>query len=273
MTTDAPTMPTTPAEIRELALANLAARAAEGKALTDADWARLNALQADDQADPLGDLLGRIQASTEQLRAEGHRPTAAQLRLAREALLREIGAHVWPDVGAAAKELGVSVQTVRNWCDEAGITHKGNTAISRGDLYRALYQRLQSERIATGGKQPTDADAQEQHLRMLERQARIDERTGRHRDEALDLAREQIRAAVAALEHALATRLPAALAETLAADADRIAWEGRARSCIVEHLPALLEDLLAAYQSTNADNSAANHRPTPGPNAAHAAQE
>lgn len=228
----------TAADIKRLALANLAQRAAKGDRLSPEEWARLESFEAAERPDPLGALLADLTAQAEALRAEGKRPTQALLKLAREALLREIGQHVWADVPAAAKELGVSVQTVRNWCDEAGIAHQ-RTAISRADLYRALYLRAAAAPAAASGSQQSEADAREQELRMLERQARIDERTQRLVLEANDAARSGLMAAVRDLRSGLAARLPAILADAFGIDTDRLAWERRARQLILDHLPTI----------------------------------
>lgn len=144
--------------------------------------------------------------------------------------------HVWPDVAAAAQELGVSVQTVRNWCAELGVP-AARTEIAKTDVYRGLWLR-ERERAAAPETVGTEADQREQELRIAERQARIDERTARLTAVANDSARAGVIAAVRDLRGALLGQLPSRLADALAGDDDRIGWEGQARRVIGQQLTA-----------------------------------
>ena len=234
-----PTLPA-PADLANLALANLTARAQKGERLTPDEWARLDTLAAQTKPDPLGDLLAALQEQTALARASGGKPTSAALRLARLALLREQGAHVWPDAGSCAADLGVSVQTVRNWCDELGIP-SARCPIPKADLYRALWQRDRQTTLAPAPQ--SDADQREQALRIAERQARLDERTGRLQAEAADAGRAAVIGLVSDLRTALTTRLPALLADVLATDQDRLGWESTARRIITDHLLIVRADL------------------------------
>lgn len=229
-------------DITRLALVNLAKRASEGKTLTDADWQRLNEFQRGEKPDPLGDLTAEIGRQLAEAKAAGVKPSAALLKLGREAMLRDLAAHVWPDVPAAAKELGVSVQTVRNWCDELGIA-ANRTAISKAELYRGLWLRDRERAAAAPAPLGSEADQREQELRIAERQARIDERTQRLVAVANDAGRAGVIAAVRDLRTALLSQLPSLLGDALAKDQDRIAWEGVCRRTITAHLETVCADL------------------------------
>ena len=235
----------TAAEVRRMALTNIAQRARDGKQLSDADWQRIAEAEAAGRPDPLAEPIAQIRAQADELREQGKRVPAGLTRLLRETMLREVGQHVWADVPAAAKELGVSVQTIRNWCDEAGLQHK-RCAISKAELYRALWLR-EREQVQTGGLSP--ADKREQELRIQERQARIDAKTGRLVEQANDSARAGVIAAVRDLRGGMLDQLPARLADRLAGDGDRIVWEGDARRVIRDHLTDLCEELGPAKQS------------------------
>ena len=227
-----------------IALANLAKRASEGGKLSEQDWARLQELETASKADPLAAAVADLSAQVEQMRAAGGKPTPALLRALRDASLREMGQHVWADAGAAAQELAVSVQTVRNWCDEAGIP-AARAAIPKAALYRALWLRAQAQAEKPGlGQSP--AQQLETELRIQERQARIDERTGKTLAKALDRARAAVAGAIRDQRHALLNRLPALLAETLCTAADRLAWESSARRLIDHFTAQVSEEVLSS---------------------------
>jgi hypothetical protein len=232
----------TAADVRAMALCNIAQRAQEGGRLSADDWARLESMEAAERPDPLGAALADLEAHVELIRSSGSRPPAGVVRLLRDAALARAGDALWPDAGAAAQDLGVSVQTVRNWCEEAGIPAQ-RAAISRAALYRALWLR-ERERGASGPAAVSPADAAEQELRIAERQARVDERTGRLIAQAQDAARAAVIAAVREVREIAAARLPARLADQLCSqDADRLAWEGRARRIVLDSLTAYCREL------------------------------
>jgi hypothetical protein len=235
-------------DIRRLALANLAKRASEGKPLAEADWQRLREFERAEKPDQVGDLAAEVGRQLAEAKAAGGKLPAALVKLGREALLRDIAAHVWPDVPAAAKELGVSVQTVRNWCDEMGIA-ANRTAISKAELYRGLWLRDRERAAAAPAPLGSEADQREQELRMIERQARIDERTGRLVAVANDAGRAGVIAAVRDLRGALLTQLPSLLGDALAKDQDRIAWEGICRRTITSHLETICADIAQGVPS------------------------
>ena len=230
-------------DIERLALANLGKRAQEGKPLSDSDWQRLKAAQSAQRPDPLGEVLAEVTKAHAEAKAAGKGVPAALVKLAREALQREQAAHAWPDAGAAAQELAVSVQTVRNWCDEAGIPH-ARTSIPRADLYRALWLRERQHTDQGGAAPVSDAESREQELRIVERQARIDERTGRLIAQANDAGRAGVIAAVRDLRQALLGHLPRALADDLAQGDDRLVWEGRAKRIVSTTLETLCAELV-----------------------------
>lgn len=227
------------AAIRRLALAGLQKRAESGERLNDAEWKRLDELNQLDRPDPLGDLLTEIQAKLAKGKAGAAKLSPALLRLGREALLRDLAQHVWPDAAAAASEIGVSIQTIRNWCDELGLANR--TAISKAELYRQLWHRAKDQAAAPSGG--TEADQREQALRIAERQARVDERTNRLVAIANDHGRAGVIGAVRDLRSALATRLPGLLADALATNQDRLVWEAQARRIIRSHLETLCAEL------------------------------
>jgi hypothetical protein len=219
-------------KVRQLALANLAKRASKGDRLSDEEWRRLDDYHRAEKPDPVGDALADLQAHVDAIKAKGKRPPAALVKLLREAALRDVDAHVWKDAGAAAKDLGVSVQSVRNWCDEMGIQH-ARQAIAKADLYRGLWQRAREQ--ATDGR--SSADDEEQALRIAERQAKLDERTGRLVQEANDAARQGLIRAVAAIRHTLTTPMPAAIADQLhGVECDRLSFEAGIRDQVLAHI-------------------------------------
>ncbi len=242
----------TPATIESLALANLAARARDGKPLSDADWQRLAQAKAAATPDPAAAALDQAIADLHRLQAEakqaGKAFPAPLAKLLRDLALRDVARHIWPDVAAAAAELAVSVQTVRNWCDESGIP-SARCVIPKADLYRALWKRAQATAPAAASA-GTDADQREQELRMLERQARIDERTNRLIAQANDHGRAGLIAAVSDVRQAITNRLPSVLADALAKDTDRMTWEGQARRIIRDHLAAVCADLVRGDTTT-----------------------
>lgn len=229
-------------DIRRLALANLAKRASEGKPLAEADWQRLREFERAEKPDQVGDLVVEVGRQLAEAKAAGVKPSPALLKFGREAMLRDLAAHVWPDVPAAAKELGVSVQTVRNWCDELGIA-ASRTAISKAELYRGLWLRDRERAATAPAPLGSEADQREQELRIAERQARIDERTQRLVAVANDAGRAGVIAAVRDLRGALLAQLPSLLGDALAKDEDRIAWEGVCRRTITSHLETVCADM------------------------------
>lgn len=255
----------TAADIRQLALANLEARAREGGKLSADDWARLEAFEASARPDPVAEALGDLAEHVAAIKAKGSRPPASLVRLLRDAALARNTAACWADVAAAARELGVSVQTARNWCDELGIP-ANRAAISRADLYRALWLR-ERDKAAPGSAAISPADAREQELRMAERQARIDARTRRLVAEANDAAKAGVIAAVRDVRSTLAARLPALLADHLASG-DRLAWEGQARRLILDLMTSVCADLASAETTGPAPAdifAAPDPDPEPGP--------
>lgn len=248
-----------PNQVRELALANLRAKAQAGQNLSEADWKRLAEIEGEGKANPLADGLADLSGHVEAIKAKGGKPPLPLVRLLRDAALAGSEAHLWPDVPAAARDLDVSVQTVRNWCDEAGIAH-ARTAIPKAPLYRALWLRDRGTGQG-GGATRSDADEREQALRIAERQARLDARTGRLVAEANDAARAGLRAAIRDLSQLVTTRLPQALAEQLAGAADRITYESQVRRIANKTLSELATDNLIPHHRAPALTAEATEEP------------
>jgi len=147
---------------QKLADVQLVRRAAAGAALNATERARLEEIAAAGEAEQ-GPALSAVHEEVKALRAAGKAIPKRLVQAAREEWLADMATHVWADVGVAAKDLGVSVQTVRNWLDEAGITHQ-RTAIAKAEVYRWLWQREAAKRK----HQTSDLDEQIKEVRLAQ---------------------------------------------------------------------------------------------------------
>jgi hypothetical protein len=228
--------------IESMALANLAAKASQGATLSDADWQRFESLQrkieGGDPTSPLTPLLVELRAC----QASGKAIPKRLERLAREAWLADMSAHLWPDLAAAAPEIaaelgGVSPQTVKNRLTEWGIPF-ARQAISRSQVWLALARHYRAEVQAAATTQraaPTDQVGDEiKRMRLLERTS------------ALQQAAHD--AAMQALQRLIARIRPQLVRDAAARAADRIAAPDRieAERIIGEEIAAALTAARAA---------------------------
>ena len=224
----------TPENIKRLALANLAKKAGDGKSLSNEEWERLESFERKSKPNPIADLAKSLQAQLEETKAQGKKPSQALLKAAQEALKSAQGDTIWTDAASCAQELGVSVQTARNWLGELGI-QSARTSISKIEVYRGLWIR---ERDSVGKTTSTnsEADDREQELRIAERQARVDERTQRLVAEANDAAKSGLITAVRNVRNVILGIIPSILADALSEGQDRLQFEGKARKIIADQL-------------------------------------
>lgn len=239
--------PLTAGIVQAAYLRGLAAKVAANEPVTDREYERLAAWVEEDRARQPGPA-DRVAAEIAALQAAGRRVPVALLKAEREGRLLDLTAHIWRDAGAAAADLGVSVQTIRNWCQECEIPHQ-RVPIVKAILFRALWIREQ-ERARDAS---TEADRKEQSLRIAERQARIDEKAKRHLLEAQDAAREVVQQLIGEVRSALVSALPGLLADQapVPAGIDRMAWEGQIRRCVESSLAAFAHRIREAPEQTD----------------------
>ena len=172
-----PRLNLTAADVRDMALRNLTAKADAGDKLNDSDWQRLDALIAHEEGpDPIDALLDRLDAETKKM-GKRKRIPAAVAELGKLAIIAKNTDHLWANRDEAAAELKVSIQTVSNWCGELNID-ANRTTIVKAEVYRGLWLR-EKEKYEN---HKSEKDEIEQQLRILDRQGKIDERTGRLND-------------------------------------------------------------------------------------------
>jgi len=213
-------------ELHTIAIANLRKRAEAGERLSEFEWSLITTATQAERPNPIADLAKSLQAQLEETKAQGKKPSQALLKAAQEALKSAQGDTIWPDAASCAQELGVSVQTARNWLGELGI-QSARTSISKIEVYRGLWIR---ERDSVGKTTSTnsEADDREQELRIAERQARVDERTQRLVAEANDAAKAGLITAVRNVRNVILG--------TLSEGQDRLQFEGKARKIIADQL-------------------------------------
>ena len=248
-------------DLQSIALTNLRKRAEAGERLSEFEWSLITTAAQAEKPDPVADLAKNLTDQLAKIQSEGKKPGKALLKAAEEALKSAQGATIWPDAAACAQELGVSVQTARNWLGELGIP-SARTSISKIEVYKGLWIR---ERDSVGKATATtsDADDREQELRIAERQARVDERTQRLVAVANDAAKAGLIAAVRDIRSAIVNGLPSRLADVLANDQDRIQWEGRARKIIADHLETTCATLSQENPTKKGATNGQTQNPTP----------
>jgi hypothetical protein len=221
-------------ELHTIAIANLRKRAEAGERLSEFEWSLITTATQAERPNPIADLAKSLQAQLEETKAQGKKPSQALLKAAQEALKSAQGDTIWPDAASCAQELGVSVQTARNWLGELGI-QSARTSISKIEVYRGLWIR---ERDSVGKTTSTnsEADDREQELRIAERQARVDERTQRLVAEANDAAKAGLITAVRNVRNVILGTLPSVIADALSEGQDRLQFEGKARKIIADQL-------------------------------------
>ena len=221
-------------ELHTIAIANLRKRAEAGERLSEFEWSLITTATQAERPNPIADLAKSLQAQLEETKAQGKKPSQALLKAAQEALKSAQGDTIWPDAASCAQELGVSVQTARNWLGELGI-QSARTSISKIEVYRGLWIR---ERDSVGKTTSTnsEADDREQELRIAERQARVDERTQRLVAEANDAAKAGLITAVRNVRNVILGIIPSILADALSEGQDRLQFEGKARKIIADQL-------------------------------------
>jgi len=221
-------------ELHTIAIANLRKRAEAGERLNEFEWSLITTATQAERPNPIADLAKSLQAQLEETKAQGKKPSQALLKAAQEALKSAQGDTIWPDAASCAQELGVSVQTARNWLGELGI-QSARTSISKIEVYRGLWIR---ERDSVGKTTSTnsEADDREQELRIAERQARVDERTQRLVAEANDAAKAGLITAVRNVRNVILGTLPSVIADALSEGQDRLQFEGKARKIIADQL-------------------------------------
>lgn len=227
MSTSTPT--STPQEmaeqLRKVFLANLAKRAKAGDRLSEPEWTRLEELAAPPPEPTPATPYAELTASIAELRAAGKPVPKHLAQAAREAWLTEQAELLWPTIGAAAGELGVSVQTVRNWQAE-GAPIKVRTAISKAAVYRWLWQRAEDRLSAAAAKATSNP------LDDAIKQARLDEKTGRLIAEADDRARQAVIRLAGELRHELIGTLPGRALDEIAT-LDRSSAEAHLRQMLL----------------------------------------
>jgi hypothetical protein len=221
-------------ELHTIAIANLRKRAEAGERLSEFEWSLITTATKAERPNPIADLAKSLQAQLEETKAQGKKPSQTLLKAAQEALKSAQGDTIWPDAASCAQELGVSVQTARNWLGELGIP-SARTSISKIEVYRGLWIR---ERDSVGKTTSTnsEADDREQELRIAERQARVDERTQRLVAEANDAAKAGLITAVRNVRNVILGTLPSVIADALSEGQDRLQFEGKARKIIADQL-------------------------------------
>jgi hypothetical protein len=221
-------------ELHTIAIANLRKRAEAGERLNEFEWSLITTATQAERPNPIADLAKSLQAQLEETKAQGKKPSQALLKAAQEALKSAQGDTIWTDAASCAQELGVSVQTARNWLGELGI-QSARTSISKIEVYRGLWIR---ERDSVGKTTSTnsEADDREQELRIAERQARVDERTQRLVAEANDAAKAGLITAVRNVRNVILGIIPSILADALSEGQDRLQFEGKARKIIADQL-------------------------------------
>ena len=221
-------------ELHTIAIANLRKRAEAGERLNEFEWSLITTATQAERPNPIADLAKSLQAQLEETKAQGKKPSQTLLKAAQEALKSAQGDTIWPDAASCAQELGVSVQTARNWLGELGI-QSARTSISKIEVYRGLWIR---ERDSVGKTTSTnsEADDREQELRIAERQARVDERTQRLVAEANDAAKAGLITAVRNVRNVILGTLPSVIADALSEGQDRLQFEGKARKIIADQL-------------------------------------
>jgi hypothetical protein len=221
-------------ELHTIAIANLRKRAEAGERLNEFEWSLITTATQAERPNPIAELAKSLQAQLEETKAQGKKPSQTLLKAAQEALKSAQGDTIWPDAASCAQELGVSVQTARNWLGELGI-QSARTSISKIEVYRGLWIR---ERDSVGKTTSTnsEADDREQELRIAERQARVDERTQRLVAEANDAAKAGLITAVRNVRNVILGIIPSILADALSEGQDRLQFEGKARKIIADQL-------------------------------------
>jgi hypothetical protein len=221
-------------ELHTIAIANLRKRAEAGERLNEFEWSLITTATQAERPNPIADLAKSLQAQLEETKAQGKKPSQTLLKAAQEALKSAQGATIWTDAASCAQELGISVQTARNWLGELGIP-SARTSISKIEVYRGLWIR---ERDSVGKTTSTnsEADDREQELRIAERQARVDERTQRLVAEANDAAKAGLITAVRNVRNVILGTLPSVIADALSEGQDRLQFEGKARKIIADQL-------------------------------------
>lgn len=228
--------------LKKIFLANLAKRAQAGERLSDSEWQRLEESSAPPAppapAHPYAELAAAIAAA----RAEGREIPRHLAQAAREAYLHERAGDLWPNAGAAAQEIGCSVQSIRNWQQE-GCPIPARAAIPKAPVYRWLWQRADA-RASTQAQRP-EANPLDQAIK----QARLDEKTGRLIAAADDHARQAVIRLANELRHRLVATLPGTIAEQIA-KLDRSAAELRTRELILAALTAHRQDVQEPIPAT-----------------------
>lgn len=247
---------TDPAEllgrIERVALANLAKKAGSGATLSDADWQRFEQLQRKIEGGDPSSPITPILAELRDLRAKG-KPTPKRLeRVAREAWLADMAAHIWPDLAAATPDIadelgGVSAGTVKNRLREWGID-AARTAISKAQVWLALARHYRAEAAAAA---TTAARPAVDHVGDDLKRMRLIEKTERLKEAAHD-------AAMQGLQRLLSRIRPDLVRETAARAADRLEVPDRlaAERIIGEEIAAALS---AARNAARADHPETDH--------------
>ena len=248
-------------ELHTIAIANLRKRAEAGERLSEFEWSLITTATQAERPNPIADLAKSLQAQLEETKAQGKKPSQTLLKAAQEAIKSAQGDTIWPDAASCAQELGVSVQTARNWLGELGI-QSARTSISKIEVYRGLWIR---ERDSVGKTTSTnsEADDREQELRIAERQARVDERTQRLVAEANDAAKAGLITAVRNVRNVILGTLPSVIADALSEGQDRLQFEGKARKIIADQLELTCTTLQKGapngQEETNPQGKAKSH--------------
>lgn len=226
--------------------------AAELKVLHKAELASKQNQQTEDDAPASGDNYDEIRRlmvqSLRRKAAAGDSLKPDEWRMLLDDRDRE---HVWQNRKACADELSrdlghiVAVRVLYEW------KRQGAPIPRTGPILKmAVWRWLATEKRAQGRPgDPACATLKERkteaEVQLLK--ARLAETSGRMAAEARDAARQTIIRLATDIRQAFVTRLPAILADSLAGDKDRIAWEAMARR-IIEDYSVQVREMLGKNQ-------------------------
>jgi hypothetical protein len=126
-------------------------------------------------------------------------------RLVRDRWLQDLTQYVWPTSAACAADLGISLSTLSAWAGE-GAPVPGHSPVSKGDLYRWLYER---ERTRPGAAAPAGSERDQVDVSI--KKATLAAKTGALTAATIDAATTYVRAQVQSLRSRLLQTTPIAL--------------------------------------------------------------
>lgn len=151
----------------------------------------------------------------------------------RQAWLADLDQYVWPNSTAAAGDIGVSAQTLRNWSVD-GCPIPKHQPIPKAPVYRWLYEREQRSAEQQGGGNKELIQDAEARIKQAKAQAM----ESRLVDEAEERATQAIVATFGQLKHAIVRELPSQLAAEVQGLVPAVA-EDHIRRRMGEHLNQL----------------------------------